>query len=80
MPVLVRDHVGLGERARRSRRSGRELVEEVEVDVDVLVGRAVERADLRASRGRSPVCTEPVKNTVVALRVRRAACSNAADQ
>ncbi len=46
--VLMCDHVGLRERRRPDSEAGLELVEEAEVDVDELVARAVERADLRA--------------------------------
>ena len=46
--VLVREHVGLGKRAALGAEPRLELVEEAEVDVDLLVGGAVERADLRA--------------------------------
>ena len=48
VPVLVRQHVGLGERPTLGAEARLQLVEEAEVDVDVLVGRAVERADLGA--------------------------------
>ena len=47
VPVLVRDHVGLRERAALRAEARAELVEEPEVDVDVLVGGAVERAHRR---------------------------------
>src|SRR5215218_6045765 len=46
--VFVRDHVRLRERAVRGAELRLEVVEEVEVDVDLLVARAVERPDLRA--------------------------------
>ena len=52
-PMLVRDHVGLREVARRIE-AVRELAEEAEVDVHVLVGRAVERARSATCRRRSP--------------------------
>ena len=66
--VLVRDHVGLGERARPRRRTAIvQLVEEAEVDVDVLVGRAVERPDVGRRPAPQPVLVEPVKKTVVAF-------------
>ena len=45
--VLVREHVGLGEGAAARAEAVAQLVEEAEVDVDGLVGRAVERADVR---------------------------------
>ena len=45
MAVLVREHVGLGERAALGAELRLQLVEEAEVDVDVAVGRAVERPD-----------------------------------
>ena len=43
--VLVGDHVGLGERAAAGAEARAQFVVEVEVDVDGLVGGAVERAD-----------------------------------
>ena len=46
VPVLVRDHVGLGERAAAGAEPRLELVEEAEVDVDVPIPRAVEGPDL----------------------------------
>jgi Protein of unknown function (DUF998) len=46
--VLVRDHVGLRERAAAGAEARLKLVEEPEVDVDLLVARAVERPNLRA--------------------------------
>ena len=45
--VFVREHVCLGERAALGAEARLQLVVEAEVDVDALVGRAVERADLR---------------------------------
>ena len=53
VPVLVREDVGLGERATLGAEARAQLVEEAEVDVDRLVGRAVERADRGASPRRS---------------------------
>src|SRR6476646_4132843 len=44
--VLVREHVRLREGAASRAESRPELVEEAEIDVDVLVDRAVERADV----------------------------------
>ena len=44
VPVLVGDHVGLRERPALGAEARAEVVEEPQVDVDVLVGRAVERA------------------------------------
>jgi len=46
MPVLVREHVGLRERAAGGPESVGELLEESEVDVHARVGGTVERADL----------------------------------
>src|SRR5678816_3744558 len=46
MPELVRYHVRLGEVSRCTEALG-ELVEEAEVEVDMLIDRAIERADLR---------------------------------
>ena len=46
--VLVREHVGLRKRPALGAEPRLQLVEEAEIDVDLLVGRAVERADLRA--------------------------------
>src|SRR5215213_357495 len=46
--VLVREHVRLGERSAARAEPGAEVVEEAEVDVHVLVDRAVERADIAA--------------------------------
>ena len=48
--VLVRDHVRLGERRLAGAEARLELVEEAEVDVDELVARAVEGADLGGGR------------------------------
>src|SRR4029077_6096814 len=48
--VLVCDYVALGERPSGRAEAVVQLVEEAQVDVDVLVGRAVERADVRARR------------------------------
>ena len=48
MAVLVREHVRLRERPALGAEARLELVEEAEVDVDLLVGGAVERPDLRA--------------------------------
>src|SRR3954452_15709125 len=45
MPVLVGDDVGLGERAALGAEPGAQLVVEREVDVDGLIGRAIEGAD-----------------------------------
>ena len=63
MAVLVRDHVRLRERRDPDAEPGLEVVEEAEVDVDELVGRAVERADLRAGEPQ-PVWIWSVKKTV----------------
>ena len=52
--VLVGDDVGLGERPTGGPEARAELVEEAEIDVDVPVGRAVERPDGRASPRRTP--------------------------
>src|SRR5688572_3315702 len=46
VPDLVRDDVGLRKVARRAE-AARQLVEEAQVDIDLLVGRAIERADRR---------------------------------
>src|SRR5581483_6357186 len=48
--VFVRQHVGLSERATARAEARSQLVEEAEIDVDVLVERAVERPDLGAGR------------------------------
>src|SRR5215212_3393635 len=48
MPVLVRDHVRLRERAPVRPEPCAQLLEEPQVDVDLPVGRTVERPDLRA--------------------------------
>ena len=48
--VLVRDHVGLRERATLRAELRLELVEEAEIDVHALIGRAVERSDRRRRR------------------------------
>src|SRR6186713_3302956 len=45
--ILMRDHVGLSERAAARAEPRLQLVEEAEVDVHALVGWAIERADLR---------------------------------
>ena len=46
--VLVGNHVGLGERPALGPEARLQLSEEAEIDVDLLVGRAVERPHLRA--------------------------------
>jgi hypothetical protein len=46
----VGEHVRLGEGAAAGAEARPQLVEEAEVDVDVLVGRAVERADVLVAR------------------------------
>ena len=61
--VLVRDDVRLRERRAPRAEARLELVEEAEVDVDELVARAVERADLGACEPHA-VCTWSVKKTV----------------
>ena len=66
--VLVGDHVRLGERAALGAEVRAQLVEEAEVEVDRLVGRAVERARRPRSPCRTPVLTRSVKNTVSACR------------
>jgi hypothetical protein len=52
--ILVCEHVGLREVAAGAE-PRLELIEEIEVDVDELVGRAVERADLRARKAAAGV-------------------------
>src|SRR5581483_4223646 len=56
MTVLVRDHVGLRERAGAGAEAGAQLVEEAEVDVDLLVDRAVERADIGCRLTAAALC------------------------
>ena len=53
VPVLVGDHVRLGERAALRAEPVVQLLVEAEVDVDLLVDRAVERADV-GRRGAAP--------------------------
>ena len=53
MADLVRDHVGLGEIARRAELAG-QLVEEVGVEIDLAVVRTVERPGCRTRRSRRP--------------------------
>ena len=65
MAVLVGDDVGLGERAALRAERLVQLLEEAEVDVDHLVGRTVERADV-VDAVPQPVWVEPVKKTVCA--------------
>ena len=66
--VLVGDDVGLGERAALRAEALAQLVVEPEIDVHLLVGRAVERARPPTSRVPQPVSTWPSKNTVCAGR------------
>ena len=68
VPVLVGDHVRLGERAAARAEAGAQVVVERQVDVDLLVGRAVERADGGASRRRSRSAWTRVKKFVGASR------------
>ena len=74
MPVLVREDVRLGERAALGAELRLQLVEEAEVDVDVAVGRAVERPDggrRDAAAGRDLPVEEPrPRGLVVAQRLR----------
>ncbi len=63
VPVLVRENVRLGERAALRSELRLQLVEEAEVDVDVAVGRAVERPDgARRDAAAGAIC--PSKNRV----------------
>ena len=63
MPVFVGEDVGLGKPPALRTETRLELVEEPQVDVDLLVGRAVERAHLRRRRA-ARVWVWPMKNTV----------------
>ena len=68
--VLVGDHVGLGERAALRAEARAQLVVEAQVDVDRLVGRAVERADGRgraAAAGRRLAAEEARRRLAVAV-------------
>ena len=56
VPVLVRQHVGLREGTARRPEARAQLVEEAEVDVDLRVDRAVERADVRGRRPAAALC------------------------
>src|SRR5581483_1038772 len=73
VPVLVRDHVRLGERAALCAEAIVQLLVEAEVDVDVLVRRTVERPDVRrrgAAARRGGAGEEDRPRDLVALAVR----------
>jgi hypothetical protein len=68
--VLVRDHVGAGERPALGAEAGLQLAEERQVDVDLVVARAVERSGLRAgaaAAGADPAGEEVRPRRLVAL-------------
>jgi hypothetical protein len=69
MTVLVRDHVRLGERAALGAEAIVQLLVEAEIDVDELVDRAVERADIRR-RIAATCVVEPGEEDRLRLRVR----------
>ena len=66
--VLVGDHVALGERPALGAELVVQLVEEAEVEIDVLVGRAVERPDLGRRGAAAGLRSLPVNRIVSAGR------------